>query len=151
MLAITAIVMKLSPGPVLWTHPPVGKVQELEDVRKSGQSVHLSSFSTPGEGRCRRILTGLGAAGSALSAVLMLRLHSFNQPFTSFYRSKQFIIRPAERLDTCAYPTSPALLLHVEVFNRTLVFVPVWLHWDDSWLKSHPQFPVDLSPHRPQH
>lgn len=98
-------------------HPPVGKVQELKIVGKSGQSLHLGSFSNPGEGRCRLIPGGLGAAGSALSAVLMLRLHSFNQPFTSFYRSKQFIIRPAERLDT--------LLLHVEVFNWTLVFVPV--------------------------
>lgn len=113
-------------------------MQELENVGKSGRSLHLSSFSTPGEGRCRRILGGLSAAGSALSAVLMLRLHSFNQPFTSFYRSKQFIIRPTECLDTCANPSSPGLLLHVEVVNWTLVSVPVWLHWNYSWLKSCP-------------
>lgn len=131
MLAITVIVMKLSRRHQDLSFKRILQLRRCWSWRmwESRVGVCISAPFPPPVKRCRRILRGLGAAGSALSAVLMLRLHSFNQPFNSFYRSTQFIIRPAERLDTCANPTSPGLLLHIEVANWTLV-------WDDSWLKS---------------
>lgn len=139
MLAIRAIVMKLPGRHQDLSFERILQLGRCRNWRMLGSRVGAcisAPFPTPVKGGVGGFLGGLGAAGSALSAVLMLRLHSFNQPFTSFYRSKEFIIRPAESLDTCANLTSPGLLLHIEVFNWTLVFVPVWLHWNNSWLKS---------------